>query len=344
MVRAACSVVLAMALAIAARAQGSLCNRDVSASLEKQAAGAMNARDYQLAAQRFEEALGACPEKRSILLGLADAQVAGRRFDQAIRAAEQYLASDPGSISARVILANAYLMAQRTRNALAAAEEILRSRPDEPAALKIKANAAYLMGEFGTARDTLIQLLDRHPADEDGAYMLGRMYYQEGYIDLAIGQFNRVLRINPASYKALDNLGLCYQAQADDEKAMRYFLAAIKLVEKDHPQYESPYANLADLLLKTGDAQRAFDAASKAANRNPMSARSFYIGAKALNQLEKTELALNWLERAVSLDASSSESWYLLARLYRKLQRIGKAEEAQQRFLALKAKEPSRRR
>ena len=33
--------------------------------------------------------------------------------------------------------------------------------------------------------------------------MLGRIYYQEGMIDQSIGQFKRVLRINPRSHKAL---------------------------------------------------------------------------------------------------------------------------------------------
>ena len=333
-----------MALTAASQAQGSLCNRSVSEPLEKEALSAMSTRKFELAARRFEAAFDACPEKRSILLDLTQAQVSGRKFDEAIRTAERYLASDRGSVAGRVILANAYLMAQRLKDALAEADAILRDHSDEPAALKIKGNAAYLIGDFSTAKDTFIRLLERHLADEDGAYMLGRIYYQEGYLDLAIGQFDRVLKINPGSYKAFDNLGLCYQAEGEDEQAMRYFLTAIKLVEKDHPEYEWPYTNLADLLLKNGDAQRAFDAASKAADRNPMSDRSFYIGAKALDQLGKPELSLNWLQRAVALNAASSESWYLLARVYRKLKQNEKAEEAQQKFRELKAKEPARRR
>jgi predicted Zn-dependent protease len=98
------------------------------------------------------------------------------------------------------------------------------------------------------------------------------------------------------------------------------------------------------LLLKSGDAQRAFDAASKAANRNPASARSFYIGAKALDRLGKTELSLNWLQRAVALNPAYSEAWYLLARVYRQLKQNDRAQEAQQKFLEAKAKEPARRR
>jgi tetratricopeptide (TPR) repeat protein len=270
----------------------------------------MSTREYLLAARRFQDAFEACPQREPILLSLAQAQVLAREFDKAIGTAER----------------------------------VLRDHPEEAAALKIRGNAAYLSGDFDKAKDTFITLLDRHPVDEDGAYMLGRIYYQEGYLDLAIGQFERVLKINPGSYKALDNLGLCYQALGDDDRAMRYFLTAIKLVEKDHPEYEWPYTNIADLFLKNGDAQRAFDAAAKASNRNPTSARSFYVGAKALEQLGKTELAVNWLQRAVAVDATSSESWYMLWRVYRKLQQNDKAEEALQKFRELKAKEPAHRR
>jgi tetratricopeptide (TPR) repeat protein len=337
-------LILMMAMALAGEAQDRVCDRASSERLEAEALGAMRARDYPLAERRFTDAFDACPEKPSILLQLSQAQVARRNFEGAIRTAKQYLASDPGSTEGRTALANSYLMALRLKEALAEAESILRNHPDERAALKIKANAAYLSGDVETAKGSFIRLLDRYPADEDGAYMLGRIYYQEGFLDLAMGQFERVLKTNPGSYKALDNLGLCREAEGDYEGATRYFLTAIKLVEKDHPEYEWPYTNLADLLVKTGDAQRGFDAASKAVNRNPMSARGFYVGAKALNQLGKPELALNWLQRAAALNETSSETWYLLGLVYGKLQQAEKSQEAYRKFRELKAREPDRRR
>ena len=299
-------------LAMAAQTTGVSCE-----ALEQQARLAMKARRAPEAAKLFEDALAACPGSLSAMLGLAEA---------------------------RILLANSYLMSRQPNLALAESERVLRDRPDDPAALKIKANAAYILGDAGKAIATLIRLLDRHPDDEDGAYMLGRIYYQESQIDLAIGQFERAVKTSPRSYKALDNLGLCYVAKGDDQQATRYFLSAIKLVEKDHPEYEWPYVNLAELLLKGNDAKRAFDAASMAANRNPQSARSFYVGAKALEQLGKPELSLNWAQRASALDPGYSDAWYLLARLYRKLGQAEKAEEARQRFAAAKAKEPARRR
>ena len=173
--------------------------------------------------------------------------------------------------------------------------------------------------------------------------MLGRIYYQEGRIDQATGQFQRVLRINPKSYRALDNLGLCYESLGDSEMATRYFLTAIKLVETEAPDYDWAYANLANLLLEKGDAESAFAAASKAADRNPYAARDFYLGGKALAALGKNELSANWLERSVTLDPKYPEPLYLLARVYAQLGEPDKAKAALEKFRAVKAVAPRER-
>ncbi len=240
--------------------------------------------------------------------------------------------------------ANALLVAHRFADAKAAAAGILAADPANASALKIKGNAEYFLSDFEQSISTFITLLDRHPDDEDGSYMLGRIYYQEGRVDEAAGQFERTLKLNPRSYKAWDNLGLCRLAQGDSRKATADLLKAIQLVDTEHPDYDWAYANLADLLIKTGDLEHAFAAASKAANRNPNSARDFYIGAKALERLGRTELCLNWLLRSVALDPNYSEPQYLLARIYGKLGQADKAEAARRRFLAIKAKEPGKRR
>jgi tetratricopeptide (TPR) repeat protein len=148
-------------------------------------------------------------------------------------------------------------------------------RPIELTALQLLANIDYLSG-LRECQDAFIGLLDRHPQDEEAAYMHGRT-------DYAAGQFERALKINSESYKAYDNLGLCYQARGETELATRYFLRAIKLVENDA-------------------FERTFAAASTAADQNPNAARDFYLGGKALCKLQKVGLCIGWLERSVSLD------------------------------------------
>ncbi len=306
---------------------------------------AFGRREFQAAAQQLRAALDTCPAQRgAIVPEMAQALAYTNQLQPAIGALQEFLQAEPSSIPGRLALANVYLIAQRLADAQREASKVLALDPSQPAALKMKANFAYLAGNFEEARDILIKVLDRHPDDEDGSYMLGRIYYQESRVDHAMGQFERVLKINPRSYKAYDNLGLCYQARGETDKATRYFLTAIKLVDKDHPEYDWPYANLANLLLDTGDAEKAFRLASKAADRNPNSARNFYIGGKALCQLNKTELCLNWLQRSAALDLNYPEPLYLLSRTYHRLGQEQKAEEARKKFSELKAKQPSQRR
>jgi len=239
--------------------------------------------------------------------------------------------------------ANALFKAQRLSEAKNLAEEVLHTQPTNPYALEIKGNVQYLQGDSSAAIATFIDLLEAHPENQEAPYMLGRIYYQEGSLDQATGQFERLLKLNPASYKAYDNLGLCYAAKGDDEKAMRYMLTAVKLTQNDHLEYDTAYADVAELLLKTGDAQKAFGAASKAADRNPNSARNFYLGGKALDQLGKTDLSLNWLQRSVALDPTYPDPQYLLARIFRKLGKTEEADAAQKKFLDLRAKNPGPR-
>jgi len=317
------------------------CNADDSRALRQSGREAFQKRHYDAAAEQFRRALDACPTERGILLEISQAQAHRRQFTEAIAAAQQFLAQEPTSLQGRLALADAYFMAQRFADARAQADQILKQEPRNPAALKIKGNVQYLTGDFTHAQDTFIELLDGHADDEEAAYMLGRIYYQEGRIDYAMGQFQRVLKINPQSYKAYDNLGLCYQARSENETATRYFLTAIKLVEKDHPEYDWPYANLANLLLDSGDAGKAFAAASKAADRNPYSARNFYIGGKALCKLEKTDLCINWLERSVSIDPNYAEPLYLLSKIYAQSGQEQKAKHALEKFREAKAREPA---
>jgi tetratricopeptide (TPR) repeat protein len=319
------------------------CNLLRSIELQERGRLAVEKKQYAAAASSFQQAFDECPTQHTALLALSEANGYRREFVAAIAAARHYLELEPGSQPGRLALANAYFMAQRLPEALEQAQAVLKAEPAQPTALKLKGNIDYLSGRLDSALDSFLVLLDRYPEDAEAAYMLGRIYYQEGRIDYAIGQFQRELKIDPASYKAYDNLGLCYQANGDTETAIRHFLTAIKLVEKDHPDYDWPYANLADLLVEKGDAENAFAAASKAANRNPYSARNFYLGAKALWKLGKADLCLNWLQRSASLDPTYPEPQYLLARVYTQLGQDAQAKAALERFRALKASAPQRR-
>lgn len=336
-------LVYVMLLAVAPALAEEACDLLRSSEYERDGHAALEKKQYAAAAGDLQRAFDACPRLHGLLLELSQANAQRKEFGLAIQAALRYVELEPSSVPGKLALANAYFLAQRLPEALDQAEGVLKIDPGQPAALKLKGNIEYLLGRLDPALNALLTVLERHPEDQDAAYMLGRIYYQEGRIDYAIGQFQRVLRVDPKSYKAYDNLGLCYQANGDTQMAIRHFLTAIKLVETDHPEYDWAYANLASLLIDKGEDDRAYAAASKAADRNPYSARNFYLGGKALWKLGRLDLSANWLERSAALDPRYPEPLYLLSRVYSQLGQEEEAKAALERFRVAKEKAPRQR-
>jgi tetratricopeptide (TPR) repeat protein len=320
------------------------CDATRSIDLSERARTALSGGDAGMAAKFFLEAHAACSLQPLLLVEAGRALTAVRKFDQALETLDRFLGENPKSIQGRLARANTLLMAQRWEECGAEIERALKLAPDDRDLLLLKGNYEYLVGESGKAEQTLLRVLDLHPRDEDAAYTLGRMYYMDSRIDYSSAQFQRVLKLNPNSYKAWDNLGLCHDAAGEAAKAIQHFLKAMELAEKQDPDYDWPYGNLADLLTRQNDFERAYQAATQAAKRNPYSARNFYLGGKALSRLDRNEDAVKWLERSIALDPNYPDPLYLLGQLYMKMGQKNKGMETLKRFREVKAKAPTQRR
>lgn len=271
---------------------------------------AYEARQYDQAARHFARALKACGQSSPLLLALGQAQ----------------------------------LLAQRPGDALTALDRIPIDDPDYVQALKVKAKAFYLLRRDPDAEEALTRAAARAPADAEIPYDLGRIYYQQGRHQQAAEFLRRATELDARAYKAWDGLGLATEALGDVAQAQQHYLKALALVYKDHPHYDVVYANFADLLIKLGNYQRAFDLAAEAAQRNPGEARNFFLAGKALVQLDRSDVSVKWLQQAIALNADYPEPHYLLWQAYRKLGREADAERALKSFQAASARAPKERR
>ncbi len=271
---------------------------------------AYEARRYDAAAQDFARAVTVCGPDAPLLLALGQAQ----------------------------------LLARHPADALASLDRISTEKPEYVPASKAKAKALYLLARDAEAEDTLKRALARAPNDAEIPYSLGRIYYQQSRHAEAAEMFRRATAIDPRDYKAWDNLGLASEALGDVAQAQQHYLKAISLVYKDHPEYDVVYANFADLLIKLGNLQRAFDLAAEAAQRNPGEPRNFFLAGKALVQAGRNDLAVRWFEQAIKLDPDYPEPHYLLSQAFRKLERLADAERELKSFQAATARAPKERR
>ena len=267
-----------------------------------------------------------------------------RRYEEAATHFTRALSECGATPALFLALGQAQLLAQRPAEAVATLDRVGTDAPEYVAALKVKARALYLLARDREAEETLKRASTRAPADAEVPYNLGRIYYQQGRHAEAAEAFRRAIALDPRAYRAWDNLGLASEALGDVTQAKQNYLKAIALVYKDHPRYDVVYANFAELLIRLGDLQHAFDLAVEAAQRNPDDPRNFFLAGKALLELGKSDLSVRWFEQAIALNADYPEPHYLLARAYRRLGRTADAERALKSFQAAAARAPKERR
>ncbi len=281
---------------------------------------------YPNALQAFRAAVALCPENLTGALELTRAYLAARRFPEAEESAKSLLAKDPQSEPAQLFLANSYFMQQRFQEAGQTLQKLLAQDNSNADAHKLMGVTLFFYKEYVTAERELLIALRLHPKDEEALYYLGRIYYAQNTFRPALTVFRRLVRANPSSYKAYDNLGLTLEALGHTEEAIAAFKKAQELARQADPTYDWPFGNLAEMLIKENRTEEALPYAREAARINPQSARNHYLVGKALSRTENPQESLDELRKAAELDPNYPEPHYLLGQLYQKLRRRAEAE------------------
>jgi len=281
---------------------------------------------YTAAIEELRSALALCPEARDAALALAQAYLGARQFAAAEKTAKDLLAQDARSESAKFLLADSYFMQQRFQEAGQTLQELLAQDNANADAHKLMGLTLFFYKQDVLAEHELATALHFRPKDEEALYYLGRVYYTQNNFAPAVSAFRQLIALNPNSYKAYDNLALCYEAIGKPEEAIDAFKEAQELARQQDPAYDWSYANLADLLINEDRPIEALPYAREALRINPASARNQYLVGKALSRSGDVQASLPFLRKAAGLDPNYPEPHYLLGQLYRKLSRTSEAE------------------
>jgi tetratricopeptide (TPR) repeat protein len=259
--------------------------------LQEQSGQSIAKRDYSGATDALQKAAAVCPNRKAVLLALAQAQMLSKQFDAALASLAQLLMLDPADA-----------------DGLATQGEVF-----------------YLESRYPEAIDSLQKAIAADPTNSDSHYVLGRIYYAESNVSKAMEQFQQALKLDASAYKTYDGLALCYESQGNVQLASQTYMKGIELVYKDHPSYDTIYADFAEFLLRYGSDQKAFDLAAEAASRNPREPRNFFLSGKALYKAGHLKQSLEWLTKSAEMDHSYPDPHYILAQVYT---RLGEKEQA----------------
>jgi tetratricopeptide (TPR) repeat protein len=199
-----------------------------------------------------------------------------RRFTEAARVLETYLATNPSDYSSRLLLGLCYQQAGENYNAEAVFKEAVKQRPEHADARFYLARVEYQLSRFTEAE-------------------------QNALLSIKLGG-------NAA--RAYNQIGLILVEKNENERALEAYDGAIR----SDPNSSEPYANAGVLLLKLGRPSDALRYLSFAIQLNPRLADAFYNRGRAYLALNKRQEADKDLEEAISL-AGHEQARRLLARL-----------------------------
>jgi tetratricopeptide (TPR) repeat protein len=141
-------------------------------------------------------------------------------------------------------------------------------------------------------------------------------------------EFEMAIQINPKLFEAYYQYGRTCRVQGKHDQAAKLFEKASQVRPEDYEAAHFLARAYNDLNLETETEkanQRALDVVRKHLDLNPDDARALYLGAGSLIRADEPEEALQWVERAVSIDPHETVVLYNAACVYSLL---GKFEQA----------------
>jgi tetratricopeptide (TPR) repeat protein len=168
----------------------------------------------------------------------------------------------------------------------------------------------------------------QNPASAQVRFFLGRISYKNGFYADAKNEFLACLNLEPEYPKALENLGLTYEAAQEHSKAADAYQRAIELERAGKtPPSEDPYIEYGLFLVNQGKIERGVALLRNGLAKNPSSSRANFELGKLLFRLGNLDEAESLLVRAASLDANFSEPHFVLGQVYQKRNLRMKAAE-----------------
>ena len=273
-----------------------------------------------------------------------DRALAARDYQRAERLLADAIARQPTSRQLLTQIASVFMLDRKPLNAAIALKKAEALGPlDNHGRLQL-ALAYIAMRRGDWARPELERLARDEPANVIHTYWLARLDYDAGQYAAAIRRLEAVVARAPTLSKAHDNLGLCYEALNQPDKAVLHYREAVRLNRLDDKTASGwPALNLGILLRNRDELNEAELLFREALNYDPHFAPGLYQLGVVLEQRGRMDEAVKALRQATAADAVYPQPYYALSRIYRRQGLIAEADAALAAFKRLHDAERAQR-
>lgn len=231
-------------------------------------AAGLKAEAFVMAYDSFRQAVALDSDNATALRGASDAAAAANRIADEVAWLQRLAAAEPANVAVRVELSHVLASRGDLDAAVAAATEANRLDPADPRPVEQLASIFLDAGDAEQLAPIADTLVSRFPERDDGRYYHAAALFLRGRPSEAADEARRLLNKNPRHARAQNLLGAACATAGQYECARTAFEAAIRLTPRD----PSPYVNLGNLDLQTGNSSGAMNFFSEALALDPSSA------------------------------------------------------------------------
>jgi tetratricopeptide (TPR) repeat protein len=214
----------------------------------------------------------------------------------------------------------------------------LHENPSMVPALVLKARLAAFAHRPDVAKSCLITAITVDPTSEEAQFYLGALFYEANDFKTAISPLQAAQKLSPTSPLPVFYLAMTDEALGEQNKALELYQQAENLSPQSSQQSAEIAVAYGRLLVSLGRAQDGIEKERRAIVIDPRARDAHYILAKGLEHEGDFENAALEGELALTLpevNAGDAEIHFLLARIYRKLNKPDLAQAHLEKFQTL---------
>lgn len=182
--------------------------------------------------------------------------------------------------------------------------------------------ALFQRGYLEHAESSFKQVITKKPDNPEAYYNLGTLYLRKNALPEAQRYLERTVQLRPNYPEAWNNLGMIAAQGGRIEEAIRNFQESLRL----RPDYSTALLNLGNLYRRKGSLDDATRLLTRALELNPDADANYGLG-MVYAQQNQIPLALQFLEKAVTLQPDHHDALNNLGVLLVREQRYREAEE-----------------
>lgn len=231
-------------------------------------------------------------------------------------------------------------LAQRNYSeAVGEVDAALHEDPYMVPALVLKARLATIAHRPDIAKSCLITAITVDPKSEEAQFYLGVLFYVQNDFKAAISPLRAAQTLSPRDPLPIFYLAMAYEGLGDQAKALELYQQTEDLSPEKSPQSAEISVAYGRFLLSLGRTQDSIEKDRRAIKITPGSRDAHYELAKGLDHEGDFRNAALEGELALTLPVtgvSDAQIHFLLASLYRKLNKPDLARAHLEKFLAAK--------